>query len=46
MLGLGKRTKIDWIEVKWPQPSGITERFDKLPLNRYITIIEGGGNWK
>ena len=26
VLGIGKRTKIDWLEVKWPMPSGATER--------------------
>jgi enediyne biosynthesis protein E4 len=45
VLGIGKRTKIDWIEVKWPQPSGKTERFTDLPLDRYITIVEGQGKW-
>ena len=46
VLGIGKRTKVDWIEVKWPQPSGVTERFTDLPINRYILIIEGEGKWK
>ena len=46
VLGMGKRPKIDWIEVKWPQPSGATERFTDLPVNRYITIVEGEGKWK
>jgi hypothetical protein len=46
VLGLGQRTKIDWLEVKWPQPSGITERFTNLPIDRYITIVEGEGKWK
>ncbi|HET9408048.1 MAG TPA: CRTAC1 family protein [Candidatus Sulfotelmatobacter sp.] len=46
VLGIGKRTKIDWIEVKWPQPSGATERFTNPPINRYITILEGEGKWK
>jgi hypothetical protein len=46
VLGLGQRTKIDWLEVKWPQPSGITERFTDLPIDRYITIVEGEGKWK
>jgi hypothetical protein len=46
VLGMGKRPKIDWIEVKWPQPSGVTERFTDLPVNRYITIVEGEGKWK
>jgi enediyne biosynthesis protein E4 len=43
VLGIGARTKIDWVEVQWPQPSGLTERFTDLPLNRYITLQEGSG---
>jgi hypothetical protein len=46
VLGIGKRAKIDFMEVKWPQPSGATERFTDLPLNRYITVVEGEGKWK
>jgi len=46
VLGIGPRTKMDWIEVKWPQPSGKTERFTDLPIDRYITIVEGEGKWK
>jgi enediyne biosynthesis protein E4 len=45
VLGIGKRTKIDWLEVKWPMPSGATERFTDLPLDRYITVVEGQGKW-
>ena len=46
VLGLGQETKLDWIEVHWPQPSGKIERFTGLPIDRYITIIEGQGTWK
>jgi hypothetical protein len=46
VLGIGKRPKLDWIEVKWPGPSRATERFTELPLNRYITIVEGQGKWR
>jgi hypothetical protein len=46
VLGVGNRSKIDWIEVKWPQPGGTVERFTKLPLDRYITIVEGTGRWE
>ena len=46
VLGLGKRTKIDWLEVRWPVPGGKTERFTDLPVDRYITIIEGEGKIK
>ena len=46
VLGIGARTKIDSLEVKWPQPSGRIERFTSLPVDRYITIAEGEGKWK
>jgi len=46
VLGVGKRSKIDWLEVQWPQPSGKTERFTDLPIDRYITIGEGEGQWR
>jgi enediyne biosynthesis protein E4 len=46
VLGIGKRTKIDWLEVKWPLPSGAVERFANLPIDRYVTIIEGQGSWR
>jgi hypothetical protein len=46
VLGLGTRSKVDWLEVKWPQPSGVVERFTGLPVDRYITIVEGAGKWK
>jgi len=44
VLGIGKRTQIDWIEVKWPQPSGRVERFSNLPRDQYITLVEGQGD--
>jgi hypothetical protein len=43
VLGLGVRTKIDRLEVKWPEPSGKTERFTDLPIDKYITLTEGEG---
>ena len=43
VLGIGKRTKIDWLEIKWPEPSGTTEKFTDLPIDKYITIVEGEG---
>ena len=45
VLGMGKRTKMDWLEIQWPRPGG-TERFINLPLDRYVTIVEGTGKWK
>jgi hypothetical protein len=46
VLGIGKRPKIDWLEVKWPQPSGTVERITNPPIDRYITIVEGTGKWE
>lgn len=46
VLGVGPRSKIDWLEVKWPLPSGRVERFTNVPIDCYITIVEGEGKWK
>ena len=46
VLGIGKRSKIDWIEIRWPSPSGAKQCFTDLPIDRYITIVEGEGKWK
>jgi hypothetical protein len=43
VLGIGPRRKIDRLEIKWPQPSGKVETFTDLPIDRYITIVEGVG---
>ncbi len=43
VLGLGKAAKLDWLEVRWPQPGGGVERFHDLPVDCYITIVEGVG---
>lgn len=43
VLGIGERSRIDWLEVKWPQPGGGTERFAAPPIDRYIAIVEGEG---
>lgn len=43
VLGIGARTKLDWVEVKWPMPSGRIERFTNLPIDQYIVITEGEG---
>jgi len=46
VLGIGKRAKLDWLEVKWPQPSGLVQRLTDLPIDRYITIREGVVKWE
>jgi hypothetical protein len=43
VLGLGPATKVDWVEVKWPLPSGRVERITDVPIDRYVTIVEGKG---
>ncbi len=43
VLGLGAAGKADWVEVKWPLPSGRVERFADLPVYQYVTLVEGKG---
>jgi hypothetical protein len=41
VLGIGARTKIDKLEIQWPQPSGKIEILTDVPIDRYVTILEG-----
>jgi len=43
VLGIGPRTKIDRLEIHWPLPSGRVDTFTDLPIDGYITIVEGAG---
>jgi len=43
VLGLGKATKLEWLEIKWPAPSGKVERLTDVPIDKYVTITEGKG---
>jgi hypothetical protein len=43
VLGLGPHAKVDWVEIRWPAPSGRVERLTDLPVDRYITVVEGKG---
>jgi enediyne biosynthesis protein E4 len=43
VLGLGRATALDWLEIKWPGPGARTERFTNVPIDRYVTIVEGKG---
>jgi enediyne biosynthesis protein E4 len=43
VLGLGRAGGVDWLEVTWPAPSSKTERFANVPVDRYLTIVEGKG---
>jgi hypothetical protein len=40
-FGLGAATRIDWGEIRWP--SGRTERFDDLSVDKTHTLREGSG---
>ena len=46
VLGIGTATRINWIEIKWPSPSGRVERLTDVPIDRYVTIVEGQGRIK
>jgi hypothetical protein len=43
VLGLGDAAGLDWIEIRWPRPSGRVERLTDVPLGRYVTVVEGKG---
>jgi enediyne biosynthesis protein E4 len=40
-FGLGKRTKIDSLEITWP--SGQVDRLTNVPLDQIIAVKEGTG---
>jgi hypothetical protein len=40
-FGLGQESKLDSVEVRWP--SGLTERFDNVPVDKINTVQEGTG---
>jgi hypothetical protein len=41
LLGLGASKKVDWLEIKWPLPSGKVQRLTDLRAEQYLTIVEG-----
>jgi enediyne biosynthesis protein E4 len=43
VLGLGARSKIEKLEIRWPLPSGRVETFTDIPVDRYVTVVEGKG---
>jgi len=43
--GLGKRERIDCLGVKWPLLGSETQRFNDLPIDRCIAIVEGEEKW-
>jgi hypothetical protein len=46
VLGIGERKKFDWIEIRWPRPSTLVQRFTDVPVDRYIAVVEGEEKWK
>ena len=40
-FGLGMTSSIEYLEVSWP--SGLTERFRRLPVDGIVTLTEGTG---
>jgi hypothetical protein len=41
ILGLGKASKVDSVQIKWP--SGQVDKLTDLPLNKYVKVVEGQG---
>jgi hypothetical protein len=41
-FGLGAATRLDWVEVRWP--NGLSERFADVRLDAVNTLKEGSGN--
>jgi hypothetical protein len=40
VLGIGRASKIDWVEIAWPKPSSKIQRIDSPPVDRYVKIVE------
>lgn len=40
ILGIGRATKIDSIEIKWP--SGRVDKLTNPPIKKYLKVVEGG----
>jgi enediyne biosynthesis protein E4 len=43
VIGLGAARGLDWLEIKWPAPSTRVERLERIPVDRYIRVVEGKG---
>jgi hypothetical protein len=41
ILGLGRATVVDELEIHWPAPSRAIDRFTNVSPNRYIRVVEG-----
>lgn len=43
ILGTGTAAGLDWVEIQWPKPSARVDRLTDLPVDKYVTVIEGKG---
>ena len=43
ILGLGKASRVDWVEIRWPKPSKQVDRLRDVPVDKYVTAVEGRG---
>jgi enediyne biosynthesis protein E4 len=43
VLGIGKASKIDVLEIRWPAPSKQIDRITDVPVNKYVHMLEGKG---
>jgi hypothetical protein len=43
VLGLGRTANLDWVEVRWPAPANLLERFTGVIVDRYVNLTEGEG---
>ena len=43
ILGIGKETHVDWVEIHWPMPSDRVDHFTNPPIDKYLNIVEGKG---
>ena len=41
VLGLGKESVVSKLEIHWPRPSVKIDIFSHLPVDGYVTIVEG-----
>lgn len=42
-FGLGAATKVDLLEVRWPNAAGSIEKFTNVKANRFLRLTEGEG---
>jgi hypothetical protein len=40
VLGLGTASKVEWVEITWPKPSGKVQRIENPPIDRYLAVRE------